>query len=150
MATHHVIETAVIDAPAARVYDIIADYRNGHPNILPKENFLALDVEKGGVGAGTVVSVRMKLFGQTRTMRMEVSEPKPGCMLKEIDLETGTATTFIVQPQNHGTQAHVTIDTELVLSKGFKGTVEKMFVPSALKKVYARELGMLEQFAQTS
>ena len=40
----------VIDAPAQEVYDIIADYENGHPHILPKEHFSDLTVEEGGKG----------------------------------------------------------------------------------------------------
>ncbi len=36
MSTYQVEETAVINAPATHVYNIIADYNEGHPSILPK------------------------------------------------------------------------------------------------------------------
>jgi hypothetical protein len=54
MQTVHTEVSAVIDAPPAEVYAIFADYRNAHPQVLPKPYFGDLVVEKGGNGAGTV------------------------------------------------------------------------------------------------
>ena len=45
--------SSLIQAPAQQAYAIIADYRNGHPRILPRPYFVSLTVEQGGVGAGT-------------------------------------------------------------------------------------------------
>lgn len=59
MTTSHLSVARVIDAPPDRVYALIADYRSGHPRILPKAYFKELVVEQGGVGAGTVVRVLM-------------------------------------------------------------------------------------------
>jgi len=39
---------APVHAPADRVYDLIADYRNGHPRIVPPKYFRNLVVERGG------------------------------------------------------------------------------------------------------
>src|SRR5687768_6523158 len=103
--------TAVIDAPADHVYSILADYRNGHPRILPEKYFTNLEVERGGIGAGTIIRVTMGATGTKRTMRMEVSEPVPGRVLAEKDLETGATTTFTVEPVENGRFASVTIDT---------------------------------------
>ena len=41
---------AEIEAPAAEIYRIISDYREGHPRILPRPPFTALAVEQGGTG----------------------------------------------------------------------------------------------------
>jgi hypothetical protein len=41
--------SAIIHAPAARVYGIIADYRVHHPRIVPPEYFRTVEVEAGGV-----------------------------------------------------------------------------------------------------
>ncbi len=46
---------AVLEAPSEEVYATIADYRQGHPNMLPKELY-DLQVEQGGYGAGTTAS----------------------------------------------------------------------------------------------
>src|SRR5687768_1410472 len=47
MPRHRIEAEAVIDAPAAVAYAIIADYREGHPHILPRPPFVSLDVEEG-------------------------------------------------------------------------------------------------------
>jgi hypothetical protein len=56
-----VTASAEIDAPAQRVYSILADYREGHPRILPKEYFPFLQVEQGGIGAGTRLHFQMRV-----------------------------------------------------------------------------------------
>ena len=43
---------AVLEARPEVVYATIADYREGHPNIIPKENMYDLQVEQGGYGTG--------------------------------------------------------------------------------------------------
>lgn len=149
METIRIQAAALIDAPAERVYGIIADYRNGHPRILPRSFFTSLDVEKGGVGAGTVIRVGSKLFGQTRTIRMEVTEPHPGCLLAEKDLDSEMITTFRVSPEHRGHHAHVTIVTDIPRSPGIRGAIEAWLLPRALGKVYAQELAQLGEVART-
>src|SRR5262245_56834492 len=65
MITYQVTASAAMNAPAEQVYNIIADYRNGHPHLLPKQ-FSNLLVEEGGYGAGTRIRFQMTAFGQTR------------------------------------------------------------------------------------
>ena len=55
-------KSAVIPAQAQKVYDLLADYRVGHPAILPKE-FTKLEVLEGGRGAGTKTRITMKSWG---------------------------------------------------------------------------------------
>lgn len=74
---HVISASARIDAPPERVYAIIADYRTGHPRILP-EPFSGLTVERGGIGAGTTIRFQMKLLGRTETYRADITEPEPG------------------------------------------------------------------------
>ena len=80
-----VSKSAEIGAPADRLYGIIADYRNGHPRILPPA-FTELTVEAGGVGAGTRIRVGMRMLGRVMTFPAEVSEPDPGRVLVERNL----------------------------------------------------------------
>ena len=63
--THLVTAAACIDAAPERVYAIIADYHRGHAGILPHE-FSGLSVERGGVGAGTIIRFRMRVMGRKR------------------------------------------------------------------------------------
>ncbi len=53
----HASAERTIPAPAAAVYALLADYRDGHPRILPPA-FSDLTVLQGGIGAGTDHSVR--------------------------------------------------------------------------------------------
>src|SRR5438045_3283999 len=94
--THTITASARMDAAPEKLYAIIADYHEGHPRILPKQ-FSGLKVEKGGVGAGTVIRFQMRAFGATRNFRGEVTEPEPGRVLVETYLEPNpSVTTFRV------------------------------------------------------
>jgi hypothetical protein len=48
-----------------------------------------MDVERGGVGAGTVIRFRLRVFRRTRDFRAEITEPTPGRVLVETDLDHG-------------------------------------------------------------
>lgn len=93
-----------LHAPAESVYKIIADYRNTHPLILPKQYFLSLDVEEGGYGAGTIVSFTMRILGRTQGFRSVITEPQPGRLLVETDIRSETPTSFQVLPAGDGSQ----------------------------------------------
>jgi hypothetical protein len=105
MKTYKAEASATINAPAALVYSIIADYRDGHPHILPKPYFLGLEVERGGFGAGTVIRFRVRVMGKTQAFRAAVTEPEPGRVLVESDLDGGPQTTFTVEPLEEGRRA---------------------------------------------
>lgn len=96
------IAPRLVDAPADQVYRIIADYRNTHPLILPKEFFLSLDVEEGGVGAGTIVNFTMRILGRTQSFRTLITEPEPGHLLVETDIKSQVPTSFQILPAGDG------------------------------------------------
>lgn len=148
-----VAASARIAAPAARVYGIIADYRTGHPRIVPPRWFGPIEVERGGVGAGTVIRFPMTLLGRTRQLRGEVSEPQPGRLLTERYAESDTTTSFTVDPEEpprDGTAACVvTIATDLPQRSGLLGRVEAHFVDRLLRRVYLEELELLRSVAES-
>lgn len=139
--------SALIRAPARVVYGLIADYRNGHPRILPKRYFPRLEVERGGVGAGTVIRFQMRAFGATREIRAEIAEPKPGQVLVETDFATGARTTFTVMTEGGGQTCRIEIKTEWD-AKGFRGWVERVTAPRLLRRIYAEELANLAALAE--
>jgi hypothetical protein len=120
MKTPAATATRVIHAPADQLYWIIADYRNAHPLILPKAYFLSLDVEQGGVGAGTIVSFTMRILGQTQSFRSLITEPEPGRRLVETDIPSETPTSFQVLPIGNGSTTQVIISTELKGAIGWR------------------------------
>lgn len=146
MPTIRVSASAAIPAPAEAVYDLLADYRDGHPAVLPQRYFTGLAVERGGRGAGTVIRFGMRSFGRTRTIRAEITEPEPGRVLAERDLATGALTRFIVEPAASGAGCRVTITTEWA-TPGLTGWIERLAAPSFLRRVYLEELANLARVA---
>ena len=146
MTTHQFSASALIEAPAQKLYGIIADYHHGHPQILPKPPFVALEVEQGGIGEGTVIRVDMKVMGRLQTFRATVTEPEPGRVLVETN-DTGYVTTFTVEPRAEGQHAYVTISTELDGRGGVFGALERWFVVRLMRPVYVKELEQLAAVA---
>ena len=144
---HNVSASAVVPARPERVYSLIANYNDGHPRILPKQ-FTSLVVEQGGVGAGTVIRFQMSMLGRRQTFRAAITEPEPGRVLVETDLDAnGAVTTFSVNPGGAPADSHVTISTELPVRSGFLGKIEKTLTTLLLRPVYVKELENLARVA---
>ena len=147
MAKHSVSASALIPAPAPRVYGLIADYRNGHPRILPKPYFVSLDVEQGGYGEGTVIDFKMKIMGQIQSFHSRVTEPEPGRVLVETDMNSGTETTFTVEPRSQDSQSLLTITTTLNVPEGLIGRLQGWLTSRLLQPIYEKELEQLASVA---
>jgi hypothetical protein len=138
-----------IDAPAARVYSIIADYNQHHPRIVPPEYFKSLEVEEGGVGAGTRIHVTMRVMGQTISFRHIVSEPEPGRVLIESDADGNSATSFTVDPIDSGAATMLTISTEFATRRrGVMGKIERFLTVRTLQGIYKKELSLIAKYSQ--
>lgn len=146
MIPYQVTASTTMKAPAERIFGMIADYREGHPRILPKRYFTSLEVEEGGRGAGTVIRFQMKVLGQTRAFRAAITEPVPGRVLTETDLDSGLTTTFSVEPLQAAAHARVRITTEGRTQKGgLAGRVERFLTTALLRRIYAEELILLDR-----
>jgi hypothetical protein len=139
----HVEASADIGAGAADVYRMIADYRTGHPRIIPPRYFRNLEVEEGGYGEGTLIRFDMIVFGKTQHVRGRVTEPEPGRMLVETYPETGAVTTFVVEPIGAST-SRVTIATDMPTRGGLLGRIERAMMRSVLNRVFVAELAQIE------
>jgi hypothetical protein len=146
MNQYEVAVSRVIDAPPAAVYAVFADYHHGHAAVLPKPYFTEMKVEKGGVGAGTEITVHMSVFGAKVTYHMVVTEPEPGRVLQEEDKAAGVLTTFTMDPVNDGQATHVTLYTRAKTAPGFRGFIEKLITPPISRKIYREELELLAAF----
>jgi hypothetical protein len=147
MTTIRAQRSTRIDAPAAIVYEILADYRERHPALLPPA-FSNVIVESGGVGAGTVIRFDVKIGGITRAVRAKVTEPEPGRVLAETDFERGAVTSFTVEPRGERA-CEVTIATEWTAS-GLRALVERWMAPPKLEALYAEELANLRRAAESA
>src|SRR5712691_11512375 len=103
MSTFSVSAEGPVGAPAERVYRYIADYDLHHFRFLPPA-FSDYRVERGGYGAGTVISFKVTVGGRSQAYRAEVEEPEPGRVLVESDPRVGTVTTFTVTPEGAGSR----------------------------------------------
>jgi hypothetical protein len=140
----HLEATGDVDATAADVYRLIADYQDGHTRIIPPEYFRNLKVLKGGYGEGTEIAFEMIAFGNAYTVSGRVTEPEPGRVLVETYPKTGVVTKFIVEPTSAST-SRVTISTDMPSRGGIAGWLERMVTPRYLRKVYAEELARINE-----
>ena len=141
--TLHAEASAQVTASAAAAYRMIADYRVGHARIVPPRYFRELRVEEGGYGAGTVIRYDLIAFGKTSHARARVTEPEPGRVLVETDLDNGAVTSFIVDPIG-AAKSRVTIRTDMRTRSGLLGLIQRAVIRRFLKRVYAAELALLD------
>jgi hypothetical protein len=137
---------AKVRAPADRVYGLIADYRLGHPRIVPPKYFQNIVVEHGGTGAGTVISFEMKMLGRVRKSRARITEPEPGRVLVEKVDDQAIVTTYRVEPLG-AFRTEVTISTVLPTHRGPVGALEGLLVRALLAPVYRDELALIDRVA---
>ncbi|HEY3744785.1 MAG TPA: SRPBCC family protein [Gemmatimonadaceae bacterium] len=142
--TLHAEASAKVGGSAADAYRMIADYRVGHTRIIPPRYFRNLRVEEGGYGAGTVIQYDLIVFGTTNHARAHVTEPEPGRVLVETDLDRGAVTTFIVEPLSAG-KSRVTIKTDLTTRSGLLGVIERALTRRFLERVYVAELALINR-----
>ncbi len=141
---------AILNARPEDVYATIADYRDGHPKILPKKSLYDLQVEQGGYGAGTIHRFKARILGVEQSFYQRVSEPEPGKVLVEQDIDSvqNVITTFKVTPLEQGQKSYVEISTTMNMSTGLRGFVERIVVSLANPRIYRKELKLLETIAQ--
>ena len=147
MAKQTISVSKLISVPAQTAYRLIADYREGHPRILPKPYFLSLDVEKGGYGEGTVIHFQMKVMGRVLSFHSVITEPTPGRVLVETDLNTGAVTSFVVEPHQEGKQSFVTISTTTNVPDGIAGKIQGWLTTQLLRPIYLKEIEQLAAVA---
>ncbi|HEU0027328.1 MAG TPA: SRPBCC family protein [Ktedonobacterales bacterium] len=147
----HFEAEATLDARPETVWDILTDYREGHPNITPPQAFSDFQVESGGKGAGTVMRFTFRIAGTKRHMRQIVSAPEPGRVLVESDIDGPTRTAFTLTPVDGGRQTRVLITTDQAASRGVAGAIERLLSPlvaPTMRRLYWEELSRLEALAR--
>ena len=118
----HISAERIIPAPAQEVYDLLADYHEGHPSILPSA-FSDFTVLEGGAGAGTRIQVTLTLGRRTQVTEGFVAEPEPGRVLTETYPPSNMVTTFTVDPEGDGSRLRIESSGES--RPGLAGCVER-------------------------
>ena len=139
-----------IDAPPAAVYTVLADYRTHHPRIMPAPPFSDLEVESGGVGAGTVFHITLRMLGRRQRLHMRVAEPAPGQVLTETNLDTGVVTEFTVAPRDGGSRTLAGISSEWETAGGLRGLADRLVTPRLMGRAFAKQLQQLDQYVRST
>jgi len=140
----HASAERTVPAQAAAVYALLADYRDGHPRILPPA-FSDYTVLHGGTGAGTVIRFALELAGRRQVTEARVDEPEPGRVLSEAYPERGAVTRFTVDPV--GDQSQIRIETSWESSRGLTGLIERLILPRLFRTLFTEELELIERWA---
>ena len=136
----------LIDARPAAVYAVLADYRAHHPRIMPESLFSNLEVEEGGVGAGTVFHITLRILGKQQQLHMQVAEPEPGHLLTETNLDTGVVTEFTVAPADGGSRTLARISSEWETDSGLRGLIDRLATPVLMRRIFSRQLRELGHY----
>ena len=144
MTRVHISAERTIPAPAAEVYALLADYRDGHPRILPPafSNFAVLE---GGMGAGTRIRLTLTVGGRPQEIESRVDEPEPGRVLTETYPHKGAVTRFTVDPD--GSRSRVRIETSWEPSRGIAGLMDRLIAPRLFHRLYTEELNLIQRWA---
>lgn len=138
MAQIEVLARRDIAAEPNDVFDAIADYEEFHPKLLT-EQFTDYEVREGGDGEGTVLFFRFHATSRrVREVLCDVTEPEEN-VLVETDRNSTLVTRYDVTPAPNG-GARVTIRSTWEGSGGVGGFFERLFAPTALRRVYDRML----------
>ena len=133
-----------VPAPPAVVWQVVADYGAHHLRIQPPA-FRDAAVEAGGVGEGTVVGFALRLGGETRRFRAEVTVPVPGRVLEEADPAAGSRTRFTVAPDGGGSR--VTIETTWPRPEDLRGRLAGPAARALTTALLRDELCRLDAYA---
>jgi len=96
----------------------------------------------------TIIRFQMNLLGKKQNFRAAITEPEPGRVLVETDLDTnGAVTTFTVDPGTAPADSRVTISTQLPVMSGFLGRIERTVAALLLRRTYVKELENLARVA---
>lgn len=146
MRRDHFEMVALIQGRPEEIYAVLADYRYEHAHIVPSKYLRNLEVEAGGVGAGTVIRYRARAFGIERPSRAVISEPEPGRVLVEKETTSTLQTTFTVTPTDDPQQAHLQIATRWIPSRNPFKMAEQALYPVIMRDMYTRSLQLIAQY----
>jgi hypothetical protein len=134
----------VIPATPTQVFNLLADYRDGHWRVLPPA-FTDYRVLEGGYGEGTRIAFRLKLGGRSRPTEGVVTVPDPGRVIVETYPREEMVTTFTIDAEGGGTK--LTIATSVPTRTRFTAPLERFILRRSLEPIYKEEFGLIAEVA---
>lgn len=139
----------LVEAPPDAVYAVLADYTTHHPRIMPPSLFSDLEVEEGGIGAGTVFHITVRAMGRRQRLHMRVAEPEPGRVLTETNLDTGVVTEFRVAPGDGVSSTRARISCEWEADGGLRGWADRLATPRLMRRAFSQQLRDLGRYMRS-
>jgi hypothetical protein len=134
----------VIPATPTQVFNLLADYRDGHWRVLPSA-FTDYRVLEGGYGEDTRIAFRLKLGGRSRPTKGVVTVPDPGRVIVETYPREEMVTTFTIDAEGEGTK--LTIATSTPTRTRFTAPLEQFILRRILEPIYREEFGLIAEVA---
>ena len=117
---------------------------------MPASLFSKLEVESGGVGAGTVFHITLRMLGRRQRLHMRVGEPEPGHVLTETNLDTGVVTAFSVAAQDGGRRTLARISSDWETAGGLRGLADRLVTPLLMGRIFAKQLHQLDEYVRSA
>jgi hypothetical protein len=133
----------ILAAPS-HVFNLLADYRDGHWRVLPPA-FTDYRVLEGGIGEGTRIAFSLNMGGRARPTEGEVTVPDPGRVIVETYPREGMVTTFTVDAEGEG--ARLTIATSIPGRTRFTAPLERFLLGRILEPIYKEEFDLIAELA---
>jgi hypothetical protein len=106
-------------------------------------------VESGGVGAGTVFHITVRMAGRRQRLHMRVAEPDPGQVLTETNLDTGAVTVFNVAPGDGEARTRVRMSSQWETAGGLRGLADRLVTPLLMGRIFAKQLRQLDRYMRS-
>lgn len=133
-----------IPAAPAQVFNLLADYRNGHWLVLPPA-FADYQVLEGGFGEGTRIAFSLAMGGRARQTEGVVTVPDPGRVIVESYPRENMVTTFTMDAD--GANTRLTIATSVPARTRITAPLERFLLRRVLEPIYRQEFDLIADLA---
>lgn len=133
-----------ISASPEQVFNLLADYRDGHWRVLPPA-FTDYRVLEGGFGAGTRIAFSLTTGGRSRSTEGVVAVPDPGRVIVESYPREAMVTTFTVDPEGEGSR--LSIATSIPARTPFTAPLERFLLRRILEPIYREEFALVAEIS---
>ncbi|MBZ4504452.1 SRPBCC family protein [Mycobacterium avium subsp. hominissuis] len=141
-----------VTAPPERIFELLSDYENARPTLLPAPYYTDYRVLRGGHGPGTVASWILH-FTRTRFREIEAAVVDARHLtLVERDNNSTLTTSYTVAPLDEGEpqRSLVTAQTSWHGAGGVMKYIERLLAPAMMRKIHAAFLANLKNHCETT
>ena len=136
----------VVDARVQDVYAVIVDYQVMNQAILPQPYFEEVVLEEDGQEVAIGVGLTVEVFGHQIHFRQTEGEREDRLAVVEKDMMSDQSITITLDPLDSGRKTRVTITSEMPVSGGLQGLVQRLTQRSIVRHNYRKGLNRLADY----